>query len=88
MNKFDCDWVSPENMRSDMHPLAVLDSENPITECVACGLPVPEEANGDIYCNKACQDAQISEAILNDAALDSFFTEMVVELPASICSCH
>lgn len=68
MNKFDADWVSPEDMRDDVHPLAVLDTEDPIMECAGCGLPVPMELKGTIYCCPECEDKALDEALLAYAA--------------------
>jgi len=55
------------NEHNDVHEFAILDSGVPMRECESCGLPVPLEAGDDIYCDAACQDKAMDEAILNDA---------------------
>jgi hypothetical protein len=53
--------------RSDVHPAALVETDEPIMECATCGLPVPMEANGDIYCDKACENTALEEALWEDA---------------------
>lgn len=59
-------------LRTDIHPLALLESEYPITECVVCELPVGEEMQGNIYCDKVCEDAALNEALADDVLFQMF----------------
>lgn len=92
MNKFDADWVSPEDMRDDVHPLAVLDTEDPIMECASCELPVPMEQGGNIYCSAECESKAFEQALLNNAveearATGDIFGEMFPRIVASAEPC-
>jgi len=75
--------------RSDMHPLARVESEYPITECLFCGMPVPMENDGDVYCNKACQDAHLDIALQNALLSPPLPAIVLFDLEqTAICSCH
>lgn len=56
-------------LRTDVHPLAMLEDNDaaPMMECAVCELPVPEEANGNIFCCQSCEDTAMNEALLEDA---------------------
>ena len=51
------------DLRSDVHVLATMESGSIMTECMYCGLPVPLEAGDDVYCDDACQDKHMEEAL-------------------------
>jgi hypothetical protein len=55
--------------RSDVHPLAVIETENPISECMTCSMPVPMDSEYDVYCDSTCQDVHLNEAIHSDASI-------------------
>jgi len=98
MNMIERNWVSPEDMRSDIHPLAVLDTQDPIRECAGCGLPVPVGIH-NIYCSEPCEDRALEEALLINAieeakAKDDIFGQLFPEIamlpdcdPFIDCSC-
>lgn len=93
-------WVKPEDRRADIHPLAVVDTDEPIMECAGCGLPVPMEVNGNIYCCAACEDKAFEVALIDNAiaeaiAADDIFGQMFPQVamlpdcdPFVECSCN
>jgi hypothetical protein len=80
--------------RADVHPLAHVETEHPITECLACGMPVPMEADGDVYCNKTCEAEHFDKAMRNmlppplPLTISANPTVLFDLEAAHVCSCH
>ena len=88
---FDNDSIG----RSDVHPLAAVETDDPMMECLTCGLPVPEEAHGDVFCNEQCKEEALLAAIFAAEDKDFFawlFPQVVAAeepgLPECECSCN
>lgn len=51
------------------------DDEYSIVECLTCGLPVPEEAAGNVFCDSVCENKAIDEALWKAAIEESMAKE-------------
>ena len=81
------EWQRLEDCRPDVHPLAIVDTDYPMMACVECGLPVPMEDEGNIYCCQSCEDTAMEEALWQDR-IDTAKAIIAAEREADIFAKH
>lgn len=78
--------------RSDVHPCALVETDDPIQECATCGLPVPMESDRGIYCDPACENMALDNALWENAIEEAKNREanviVAIDEAGYYCSCE